>query len=93
MIKEELHQVLSFFNYVHVTTISLVSNNKAVFKVEKIDGKKLQNLFFEFYYNNSVTSHDADKVIFNFSYHMFSGNKNSLLSKGFNLAAPPKNID
>ena len=46
---------------------TLVSNDKANSKIPKTHGKKLYNLFFNNSYGNSVTSHDADKVIFNCS--------------------------
>ena len=46
----------------------LVCNDKAI---SRIHGKKLQNLFFNTYYDNSVLSHNADKVIFIFSSYIW----------------------
>ena len=64
--KDVLHHEMCFIGFVHVTTIFLVSNDKAISKTQKTHGKNLCNLFLNNYYDNSVTPHDADKVIFNF---------------------------
>ena len=50
-------------------------------------------LFLNNTYHNSITSHDPDKVIFNFSGHVLNTTEKSLLSKGLNFAIPPKNIN
>ena len=84
---------MCFIDFVHVTTIFLVSNDKAISKIQKTHGKKLPNLFLNNYYDNSVMSHDADKVIFNFSSHVLKDHEKSLLSKGLNFAIPPKDIN
>ena len=41
----------------------------------------------------SVTSHDPDRVIFNFFDHVLNTTEKSLLSKGLNFVIPPKNIN
>ena len=41
----------------------------------------------------SVTSHDPDRVIFNFFDHVLNTTEKSLLSKGLNFLIPPKNIN
>ena len=79
--KNNLYNQMSFIDYVHVITKFLVSNDKNNYKIRKNQGKKLHNLFLNNSYHNSVTSHDPDKVIFNFSGHVLK----SLLSKGLNL--------
>ena len=71
----------------------LVSNDKNIYKIHKNQGKKLHNLFLNNSYHNSVTSHNPDKVIFNFSSHVLNTTEKSLLSKGLNFAIPPKNIN
>ena len=43
--------------------------------------------------HNSVTSHDPDKVIFNFSDHVLNTTEKSLLSKGLIFVISPKNIN
>ena len=65
--KNNLHNKMSFMNYVHVVTKFLLSNDKNISKICKNQGKKLHNLFLNNLYHNSVTSHFSDKVIFNFS--------------------------
>ena len=59
----------------------------------KNQGKKLHNLFLNNSYHNSVTTHDPDKVIFNFSGHALNTTEKSLLSKGLNSMIPPTNIN
>ena len=44
-------------------------------------------------YQDSVTSHDPDKVIFSFLDHVLYTTEKSLLSKGLNLTILPKNIN
>ena len=83
--KDVLHHEMYFIDFVHVTTIFLVSNDKSISKLQKTHGKNLYNLFYDNYYDNSVMSHDADKVIFNFSSHVLTDHEKSLLSKGQTL--------
>ena len=90
--KKNLFNETSFKDYVHVITKFLVSNDKNIYKIRKNQGKKLHNLFLNNSYHNSATSHDPDKVIFNFSGHVLNTTENSRLSKGLNFAKPPKNI-
>ena len=91
--KNNLYSEMSFIDYVHVITKFLVSNDKNIYKIHKNQGKKLHNLFLNNSYHNSVTSHNPDKVIFNFSSHVLNTTEKSLLSKGLNFAIPPKNIN
>ena len=84
---------MSFIDYVHLITKFLVSNDKNIYKIHKNQGKELHNLFLNNSCHNSVTSHNPDKVIFNFSSHVFNTTEKSLLSKGLNFAIPPKNIN
>ena len=51
--------------------------------------KKLFDLGFQ----NSQTSHDPDKVIFNYSSHVLNESKKSLVCKGLNFAIPPKALE
>ena len=69
-----------------VTTIFLVSNEKAISKIQKNHGKKLHNLFLNNCYDNSIMSHDVEKVITYFSSHVLTDHKKSLLSEGLNFA-------
>ena len=92
-IKNNLYNERSFIDYVHVIRKFLVSNDKNIYKLCKNQGKKLHNLFLNNSYHNLVTSHDPDKVIFNFSGHVLNTTETFLLSKGLNFAIPPKNIN
>ena len=91
--KNNLYSEMSFVDNVHVITKFLVCNDKNIYKIHKNQGKKLHNLFLNNSYHNSVTSHNPDKVIFNFSSHVLNTTEKSLLSKGLNFAIPPKNIN
>ena len=91
--KNDLYSEMSFIDYVHVITKFLVSNDKNIYKIHKNQGKKLHNLFLNNSYHNSVTSHNPDKVIFNFSSHVLNTTEKSLLSKGLNFTILPKNIN
>ena len=84
---------MSFIDYVHVFTKFLVSNDKNMSKTRKNQGQKLHNFFMKNSYHNSTTSHDPDKVIFNFSGHVLNATEKSFLSKGLGFAIPPKNIN
>ena len=50
-------------------------------------------MFLNNYYDNSVTLHDADKVIFSFSSHVLTNHEKSLLSEGLNFALLPNDIN
>ena len=84
---------MSFIDYVHVFTKFLVSNDKSMSKIRKNRGQKLHNFFMKNSYHNSITSHDPDKVIFNFSGHVLNATEKSFLSKGLGFAISPKNIN
>ena len=84
---------MSFIDYVLVITKFLVSNDKNIYKIRKNHGKKLHIVILNNSYHNSVTSHNPDKVIFNFSGHVLNSTEKSLPSKGLNFAIPPKNIN
>ena len=67
-IKQELQYQLSLIDFVHVSSLFLVSNDKAIRKNDKIHDRKLQKLIPN-KHEKSITdnvSHDSDKVIYNF---------------------------
>ena len=84
---------MNFIEYVHVVTKVLLLNDKNISKIRKNQGKKFHNLYLNNSYHNFVSSHHPDKVIFNFSDHVFNTTEKFLLSKGLNFAIPPKNIN
>ena len=81
---------MNLIDYMHITKF-LVCNDKNIYKISKNQGSKLHILFLNKSYHNSVTSHDPDKVIFNFSSNVLNTTEKSILSKGLNFAIPPKN--
>ena len=59
----------------------------------KVQGKKISNLRSDNSYYESVTSHDPEKVLLNFSNHSLTEHEKSLLSRGLDFAIPPKNVN
>ena len=64
----------------------LNKNDKKLKHQQDIYSKKLFSSGFE----NSQTSHDPNKVIFNYSSHVLTESERSLLCKGLNFAIPPR---
>ena len=91
--KNELKCVLNVLDFVHITTVYLTSNSKNILKVRKIQGKKISKLCSDNSYYQSVTSHDPEKVLFNFSSHSLTEHEKSLLSRRLNFTFPPKNVN
>ena len=60
---------------------------------QKVHDKKIYKLTTDFCDFSSTTSHDPDKVIYNFSSYELSDSEKQLLSKGLNYAIPPKHIN
>ena len=92
-LKDSLRYELNFIDLIHITAVFLASINKIISKIRKVQNKKLSNLCFNNSYFESVTSHDPDKVLFNFSSYQLSEHEKSLLSKGLNFAISPKNLN
>ena len=59
----------------------------------KVQGKKISNLCSDNCYYKSVTLHDHEKVLFNFSILSLTEHEKSLLSRGLNFAILPKNVN
>ena len=96
-IKQELQYQLLPIDFMHVSSLFLVSNDKAIRKNDKIHGRKLQKLIPNIHEKSIIdnVSYDPNKVICNFSnYHLTdSDTDKSLLIKGLNSAIPPKKIE
>ena len=79
----------------HVSSLFLVSNDKAIRTNDKIHGRKLQKLIPDIH-ETSITDNvslDPNKVIYKFSgYHLRDPDK-SLLIRGLNFAIPAKKIE
>ena len=84
---------MNFIDFVHITTVFLASNYRNISKIRKVHCKKTWQLSSNNSYFESVTSHDPEKVLFNFSSHQLTEHDKSLLSRGLNFAIPPKNLN
>ena len=94
-IKQELQYQPPPIDFVHVTSLFLDSNDKAIHKNDKIPERKLQKLMPNIRGKSIIghVLHDPNKVIYNFlNYHLTDSDK-SLLIKGLNFAIPPKKIE
>ena len=92
-LKNDLKCVLNIVDFVHITTVFLTSNNKNILQVRKVRDKKIRILCSDNSYYESVTSHDPEKVLFNFSNHSLAELEKSLLSRELNFPIPPTNVN
>ena len=74
--KKQLQSKISFVNFCHICTFFLNINNKKRSRAKSIENKKLRNLVLENSNLTSETSHEPEKVIFNFSNHELSVDNN-----------------
>ena len=85
---------LNLIDFHHVLNISLISNEKELEQIKFRHLSKLKNLIPNFTWDLVATSsHDPEKVIFNFSSYKLSSSDKDLLSKGLCFAIPTKQID
>ena len=87
--KEKLRETLGIIDYTHVICLFLTQNDRKLAHHQNIHSKKLFNLGLEV----SKVSHDSEKIIFNYSSHMFSKSEKSSLCKGLNFAIPPDKLE
>ena len=87
--KRKLRGILGIIDYTHVCCLFLSKNDKKRKNQQDIHSKKLLNLGIE----SSKTSHDPQKVIFNYSSHVLTESEKSLLWKGLNFAIPPDKLE
>ena len=92
-IKQELQCQLSPTDFMHVSSMLLVLNEKVIGKNDKIQGRKLQKLIPNIHEKSIIdVSHDPNKIIYNFSnYHLTDSDKSSV--RGLNFAIPPKKTE
>ena len=88
VLKRKLRETLGIIDYTLICCLFLNKNDRRLRHQQDIHSKKLFDLGFE----SSQTSHDPDKVIFNYSSHVLTGSEKSLLCKGLNFAIPPKTL-
>ena len=92
-IEQELQCQRSPTDFMHASSLFLISNDKAMGKNDKIHGRKLQKLIPNVHEKSIMdVSHDANKIIYNFSnYHLTDSHKSSI--RGLNFAIPPKKTE
>ena len=93
-VKQELQYQLLPNDFIHKSSLFLVSNDKAICKNDKIHGRKLPKLISNMHERGSIdeASNDPNKVINNVSnYHLTDSDK-FLLTKGINLSHSTKEI-
>ena len=82
---------LNLIDFHHILTISLISNEKELEQLKSRHLSKLKNLIPNFIWDLVATSsHDPEKVIFNFSSYELPPSDKDILSKGLGYAIPPK---
>ena len=91
---KNLKSELSIIDFHHVLNLTLTCNEKTLARFKYTHLKKLRNLIPNFTWDLvKKTSHDLNKVIYNFSSYNLNNNDKLLLSKGLQFAIPPKQID
>ena len=83
---------LEYYRFCPYNNDILTSNIMNILKVRKVHGNKISKLCSDNSYYESVTSHNSEKVLFNFSNHSSTEHEKSLLSRELNFALPPKNV-
>ena len=84
--KKDLHSTLSYFDFLHITSLFFEPNIKAMEKIELKQNVKLIKIFEE------NVRHDPKQIIHNYSSHTLTPEQESLLIKGLNFALPPKKL-
>ena len=87
--RRKLRGILGIIDYTHVCCLFSNKNDKKLKNQQDIHSKKLFDLGIE----SSKTSHDPQKVIFNYSSHVLTESAKSLLCKGLNFAIPPDKLE
>ena len=90
MRRNEISLKLSFIDLNHVCNLFLIGNDKAILKHKQIQNKKLTNLRVTTLKNST---HDPDKVIYNFSDYKLTESEKSVLCKGLEFVIPPSKLE
>ena len=80
---------VSIIDFLHISCLFLVGNDKKILNVKEVHSKKLKKLGMV----AGLKSHDPDKVIANYSSYKLSNNEKKLLFKGLNFAVPPQKLN
>ena len=78
MLKRKLRETLGRIRHTHLCCLFLNKNDRKLKRQQDIHSKKLFDLGFE----NSQTSHDPDKVVFNYLSHVLTESEKAYL-QGF----------
>ena len=84
--KKGLHELLSYFDFLHIISLFLERNTTELEKIELRQNAKLTRLIAE------NVRHDPKQIIHNFSSHELTPEQESVLMKGLNYAIPPKKL-
>ena len=84
--KLDLHCTLSYFDFLHITSLFFEPNVKAMEKMELKQNLKLSKLFEE------NIKHDPKQIIRNYSSYKLTQEQESVLIKGLKFALPPKKL-
>ena len=84
--KNNLHEILSYFDFLHIISLFLERNTLELEKIELRQNAKLVRLIAE------NVRHDPKQIIHNFSSHQLTSHQESVLMKGLNFALPPKKL-
>ena len=79
--------------FLHFCSLFLVSNDKSILHHDNIQKWKLQNLLSISSNNIFGDSHNADRVIFNFSSYGLTDDENNVLCNGLNFSVKPTLIE
>ena len=85
-LKNDLHDTLSYFDFLHIISLFFEPNIKAMEKIELKQNVKLTKILEE------NKPHDPKQIIHNYSSHILTPEQESLLMKGLNFALPPKKL-
>ena len=92
-IKQKLQYHMSPIDFMHVSSLFLVSIDKAIRKNDKIHSRKLHTLIPNIHEKKIIdVSHDLNKVIYNFSNYYLTDSDKSLLIKDLDFAIPLQKI-
>ena len=84
--KNNLHEILSYFDFLHIISLFLERNTLELGKIELRQNAKLSRLIAE------NVRHDPKQIIHNFSSHELTPDQEALLIKGLNFALPSKKL-
>ena len=76
-----------FFNFPHISSLFLISNDRSLEKHDKLQQNKFSELL-----KNCSPRNDTEKVIFKFSKATLNESEKVLLFKGLNFSLPPKQL-